>query len=303
MASLSTNRTCQRCLKVDGWLNVEVLKCLDCREFRTLYRASRLGLPSGVHFRKLRQIFFVRQIMPRIFMTNFPANLKRRDVEPVLIRRLNSCASQFKVISYIQLIVLMLATSILLVSVGCRAFREPDAANCPPDGGIPNPLSVPMMDRWYVMDQISDEIDDHFRIYREERIRVVDSVMSEGWIETHPKIGGTLLEPWKTDSTPGFEKLHASLQTVRRFAKVRVLPTGNSYLVDVKVFKELEDLEQPIGSVVTTAPLRHDSTLDIDRELDAETNRKSGWIPMGRDFSLEQLILANIQQRLTKSVE
>jgi hypothetical protein len=231
-------------------------------------------------------------------MTEFSANSKHSVREPKSARWFNRIAT----------VALLIFISTLLISNGCRSLRDPSAANCPPDAGIPNPLSVPMMDRWYVMDQISDEIDNHFRIYREERIRVVDSVMSEGWIETHPKIGGTLLEPWKTDSTPGFEKLHASLQTVRRFAKIRVLPAANSYRVDVKVFKELEDLEQPIGSAVRSAPLRHYNTLDqiIDDEFATDgidRNRKSGWIPMGRDFSLEQQILENIQQRLTKSVE
>jgi hypothetical protein len=187
--------------------------------------------------------------------------------------------------------------------IGCRAFREPNTANCPVDRGIPNPLLVPMMDRWFLMDQISDELDDYFRIYREERIRVVDSVMSEGWIETHPKIGGTLLEPWKKDSTRGFEKAHASLQTVRRFAKVRVIPTGNSYSVDVKVFKELEDLPQPIGSAVSGVVMRHDDTLDIDQDDRWVADRTPGWIPMGRDFSLEQKILTNIQRRFTKTID
>lgn len=186
---------------------------------------------------------------------------------------------------------------------GCHSFRDPLANNCPPNRGIPNPLSVPLVDHWYLMDQISDELDDYFQIYREERIRVVDSVMTEGWIETHPKIGGTIFEPWKKDSTLGFEKAHATLQTVRRFAKVRVLPTGNGYQVDVKVYKELENLPQPLGSAVSGPILRHDNTLDIDRDEQWINGRNENWIPLGRDFSLEQLILENIQQRLTKSVE
>jgi len=186
---------------------------------------------------------------------------------------------------------------------GCRAFRDIADNTCPPDRGIPNPLAVPLVDHWYLMDQISDELDDYFQIYREERIRVVDSVMSEGWIETHPKTGGTLLEPWKKDSTPGFEKAHATLQTIRRFAKVRVLPMANSYQIDVKVYKELENLAQPIGSVVSGPIFRHDDTLDIDRIDSSLSNPDADWIPMGRDFSLEQKILANLQQRLRNTVE
>ena len=158
------------------------------------------------------------------------------------------------------------------------------------------------MDRWFVMDQISDEVDDYFKIYREERIRVLDGVMSEGWIETHPKIGGTLLEPWQLDSTPGFERIHATLQTVRRFAKLRVIPTGNSYQIDVKVFKELEDLPQPVGAAIGGPLLRHDNALDVGLNEPLLANRDEGWIPLGRDFSLEQRILRNIQQRLSQVV-
>lgn len=194
----------------------------------------------------------------------------------------------------------------LLASVGCRAFRNASVPSTPENCGvaqIANPLIVPKIDRWFVMDQISDEIDDYFKIYREERIRILDGVMSEGWIETHPKIGGTLLEPWQLDSTPGFERLHATLQTVRRFAKIRVIPTGNSYQVDVKVFKELEDLPQPVGSAVGGPLLRHDNALDVGRKEAWTGGRQKGWIPMGRDFSLEQRILGNIQQRLSKVLE
>ena len=194
------------------------------------------------------------------------------------------------------------ALLVLTCLAGCRVLSHHKwHANQGAHPEIPNPLIVPMMDRWLVMDQISDELDDYFKIYREERIRVMDGVMSEGWIETHPKIGGTLFEPWRRDSTRGFERLHATLQTVRRFAKVRVIPSGYSYQVDVKVFKELEELEQPLGSNVRA----WDGTFPkgipnrIDRADLRRANRYSRWIPMGRDFLLEQQILRNIQQRLT----
>ncbi len=183
---------------------------------------------------------------------------------------------------------------------GCRRFAErPFAAPTVPIE-VPNPLSVPMYDRELVMDQISDELDDYFRIRKEERVRLVDDVLTEGWIETHPQIGGTLLEPWKRDSTPGFEKLHATLQTVRRFAKVRVIPAENRYLIDVKVYKELEDRKFPLGTAVTGQPTRHDNALDIDDDF-VMPERNEGWIPLGRDLSLEQLILRNIQSRIDKN--
>lgn len=203
-----------------------------------------------------------------------------------------------KKLTHLVLPLLLIVTSIQLM--GCRALTfDESQPNLCGESYVNNPLIVPMMDRWLIMDQISDEIDDYFKIYREQRIRVIDGIMSEGWIETHPKIGSTVLEPWHFDSTPGFEKVHASLQTVRRFAKIRVIPLGDAYQIDVKVYKELEDLPQPIGSAIGGAVLRHDNSLDVDRGFLSGSALNPGWIPMGRDLSLEQLILRNIQQRLT----
>ena len=78
------------------------------------------------------------------------------------------------------------------------------------------------------------------------------------------------------------------------------MPTGDHYLVDLQVFKELEDLQQPIGSGVSGTILRHDSSLDIDQGNPQVTENNRGWIPLGRDILLEQQILRNIQARLQK---
>jgi hypothetical protein len=202
---------------------------------------------------------------------------------------------------------LAILLAIIVGTSGCRMLRDFGALAEQPvpldQNQVSNPLAVPLVDRWLVMEQVSDEIDDYFKILRDERIAVYDGIMSEGRIETHPRIGGTLLEPWRKDSVRGFERLHATLQTVRRFAKVRVVPTGDHYQVDVKVFKELEDLPQPMGSGVSGKILRHDSTLDIDREGLSISSPNEGWIPMGRDVLLEQQILRNIQSRLQRCID
>lgn len=199
---------------------------------------------------------------------------------------------------------ILVGLAIVVVNIGCRTWRTAKHDETVPivaTGRPLNPLPVPKLCREMVMDEVSDEIDNYFAILKEERIRDVDGILSEGWIETRPQIGGTIAEPWKKDSTPGFEKWHATLQSVRRFAKVRVIPTSENYLVDLKVYKELEDLNQPVGSTVSGRPLRIDNSLDAE-DYEVFEIRNRGWIPQGRDFSLEDRILANIEARFREAV-
>ena len=202
-------------------------------------------------------------------------------------------------LSIVIALLLVTGTSCRHVSVG---GWKPVAQGLAPNA-LPNPLAVPMVPREFIMDEVSDEIDDYFPILREQRIRLTDNILTEGWIDTEPRIGATALEPWRFDSTPGFERAHATLQTVRRWARVRVIPGGNQYLIDVKVYKELEDLEEPRHSTITSGDLRHDNSLDIDRVDSQLTVPNRGWIPMGRDFSLEQTILARIQERIYQGLK
>ena len=67
--------------------------------------------------------------------------------------------------------------------------------------------------------QAVDAVDDYFRIEREERVRLIGGVLTEGRIDTFPIIGSTIFEPWRKDSTPGYEKVHATLQSIRRRAR------------------------------------------------------------------------------------
>ena len=194
-------------------------------------------------------------------------------------------------VCYLRCIALLTLSVSICANTGCRFWRLDRANESVGIAGtdvlpLANPITVPPLDPWLVMDEVSDEVDDYFRIHREERIRVLNNVMTEGWIETHPKIGSTILEPWHHDSTRGFERAHASLQTVRRFAKVRVIPTGDSYQIDVKVFKELEDNPRPTNSTVTGKILRTDSSLDVDAEVPWAPRQNDQWIPQGRDLSV-----------------
>jgi hypothetical protein len=78
-----------------------------------------------------------------------------------------------------------------------------------------------------------------------------------------------------------------------------MIPTQGGYLLDVAVFKELEDLIQPEYATVGNATLRHDSSLVRNEEDEPLPPGTLGWIPLGRDVSLEQQILSNLRGRLT----
>lgn len=164
---------------------------------------------------------------------------------------------------------------------------------------VQNPLFVPVNDHEFVWNQVVDTIDDYFQIEREERVRIVGGVITEGRIETVPRAGATMFEPWRRDSTRGYEKLHATLQSIRRRASVRVMPVASGYSIEVSVFKELEDVDRPEHSTIGQSTRRHDGSLVRGDEQREETPATLGWIALGRDATLEQEILANLQSRLT----
>lgn len=185
------------------------------------------------------------------------------------------------------------------VSAGCRLFAPPVM---PHDMVEPilleNPMWVPATDVDLVWDQVVDAIDDYFKIEREERLRLVGNVLTEGRLETFPLPGATFFEPWRRDSTPGFERWQSTLQSIRRRATARATPSRGGFEIEVIVSKELEDLFQPEQSTVGGATLRHDGSV-VRTPTNPRTGQVSlGWIPLGRDVALEQRILADLQARL-----
>lgn len=190
----------------------------------------------------------------------------------------------------------------LIMCSGCRHWTAPFA---PPfetisqQEAVPNPLLVPIIDRELLWNQLVDEIDDYFRIDREQRVHEIGGVLMEGRIETFPMSGSTLFEPWRRDSTPGFEKLHSTFQTIRRQASIRVVPQQAGFLVEVIIRKELEDVNQPERSSVGTSTARYDGALIRSERGRDDAPVTLGWITIGRDTSLEQQILFELKGRLS----
>lgn len=169
-----------------------------------------------------------------------------------------------------------------------------------PSAFVPNPLELPPAADDFVWSQVIDSIDDYFRIAREQPVQNSDGIILDGRVETAYQVGGSLLEPWRKDSTAGFEKLQSSLQSIRRRAIITVRPQGAGYTVEVIVQKDLEDTDRSQYATETTSARRHDGTIVRRNDGYDDSPQTLGWIPLGRDTSLEQVILNDIFSRITK---
>lgn len=187
------------------------------------------------------------------------------------------------------------------VVTGCAGWGAPAAGmSVPVAEAVSNPILVGPIDEDFLWNQLVDTLDDHFKIEREVRMRADGGIVTDGLIQTFPVTGATYLEPWRGDSTPGFERLHATLQSIRRRATVRVSPNGNGYLIELFVYKELEDVAQPEHATIGAQTLRHDGSLLRNEPNERAGPPQLGWIPQGRDLALEQRLIGELRGRLAE---
>ena len=187
----------------------------------------------------------------------------------------------------------------LMIGCGLISRRYAGPSRDGSDVPLPNPLTVPVTNVDFTWSQIVDMVDDYFDIAQERQVREIGGVLMEGRIETLPLAGATCLEPLRRDSTPGYERWHSTLQSIRRRANLRVIPIATGFQVFVEVQKEVEDVSQPEFSTVTSAVQRYDGSLVALEGLNAEVGPVTlGWIPLGRDESLEQEMLRQLHARL-----
>lgn len=188
----------------------------------------------------------------------------------------------------------------LAPATGCIGWYTPAAAPPAAIAGPPlaeNPVLIPTTNPDQVWDQLIDVVDNYFKVEREQRVRLVGDVLTEGRLETYPRTGSTLLEPWNLDSTTGYERLESTLQSIRRRAVVRVIPAEAGFLIEATVFKELEDLPRPENGLASYANLRNDDSLRRYANPVGGQQPTLGWIGLGRDVALEQQILGEMRAR------
>ncbi len=188
-----------------------------------------------------------------------------------------------------------------LVIAGCGQLKYRLSNSVPPNY-MPNPLELPPAEDTFVWSQVVDAVDDYFRIAREQPVQNRDGLVLDGRLETTYQVGSSIFEPWRKDSTPGFERLQSTLQSIRRRAIVTVRPNFAAYEIEVVVQKDLEDTDRSLYATENSigGSTRHDGTIIRKQDEENDTPQTLGWIPLGRDTALEQVILRDIVGRITQ---
>lgn len=183
--------------------------------------------------------------------------------------------------------------------VGGPAVPPGAIATVPPQA-FENPVLISVANHELVYETVVDVVDDYFRIEEEVPVRLIGNVYTEGRIQTFPEVGSTIFEPWRRDSANNYEKLESTLQTIRRYATVRVFPDAGGFRVEVDVFKELENALHPEAAsfINNEGAFRYDTSLTRVVAPVGEQEINHGWIPLGRDPALEQQMIAQILARV-----
>jgi hypothetical protein len=177
----------------------------------------------------------------------------------------------------------------LTLSAGCMTMRP--VAELP---RTPNPLPVAGGSHEYVWEQVVEVIHRYkFQIARENRL--------DGVIESQYKTGASLMEPWHEDSVGFDSRLESTLQSIRRRVVVTISPGQGGHLVNLQVFKELEDVRGLAANSTGGATFQESTPLERDLNLVVGQTTPSGWIAKGRDTDLEQVMLADLQCLLNGS--
>jgi hypothetical protein len=177
-----------------------------------------------------------------------------------------------------------------------------------PPGQCPNPVLLAGNPSQYgtIFETVLNVVDDYFEIAEANRWAPTAQIKS------HPKIAPGLDQFWKPGSPDGAERMLATLQTIRYRCEVTIQPViadparpsaPAGYVVQVVVFKELEDLPRPVKATAGAAAFRSDNTVDREFEVVDPTVVDSNWIPKGREMYLEQEILKRINRDLGKCLK
>ncbi len=161
-----------------------------------------------------------------------------------------------------------------------------------------NPMYVSIQDHERLWATIFDVMDGHFDVEKSDPMRLHDDVLTEGRLLTKPRIAPSFMEPWHHDSGSMRERCDSTLQTIRHYAVVRVVPEQGGFFIEMHVYKELENRASPALADTSTGNLRFDVASEkLFSEIDA-LPAQQGWQLIDRDKALEEKLLGEILYRL-----
>jgi hypothetical protein len=162
-----------------------------------------------------------------------------------------------------------------------------------------NPINVNTQDTEFLWNEIVNTVDDYFQIKSEQRPTRDETQWFEGRLETFPQVSATYFEPWRKDALEGYQRWQSTLQTMRRTATLRVIPTKDGFSVGVEVIKELEDVDRSQYSSEGSAIARHDGTIVRSDAALVGQPITLGWIRQENDTDLEQRLIREVLGRVS----
>ncbi|MBY0522392.1 MAG: hypothetical protein K2R98_03300 [Gemmataceae bacterium] len=186
------------------------------------------------------------------------------------------------------------AAALTALVAGCASgplTDNPVLVRPDPECNVENPVYIPLGPPAYgtVFEKTLDVVSNYFEISYANRY--------DGRIETFPTIAPGFEQIWKPGSPNCYERLFATMQTLRYRAAVLIQPADDGgFFVQVTVFRELEDVPQPVRATAGAAAFRSDNTVERQFEVIDPAVRDTNWIPLGREVHLEQLILQQLKQ-------
>lgn len=154
---------------------------------------------------------------------------------------------------------------------------------------VGNPIFVATQNEELVWERAIDVLHDfNFEVERENRLGRV--------IQTAPKVGASIFEPWHKDAVGFASRLEGTLQSVRRTVQISMQPQeqGGGYLVSVAAYKEIEDLPGIAANSPGGATFSESQPLNRNLDVVVGQTTPSVWVPAGRDPLLEQALLESL---------
>lgn len=182
----------------------------------------------------------------------------------------------------------------LIVCVGVSACSGLEPARITDGRRVPgNPIFVRANNDEVVWERAVDVVHDYqFEILRENRL--------DGILETKPKVGSGLFEPWQRETLGFNNRLESTLQSIRRRAIITVTPQEGGFLVGVEALKERENVLGVAENAQGQASFPENAELQRDLNLVVGQSAPSGWIPLGRDPILEESIICRLRQAFSR---